>query len=127
MRDVAMFYHFQLKTNSKAESAIEQLHAWGIKGKNIVRLGTGFHDNSFNCFIDYMTNQKLYTIVIALFRYLTSLVASQKFHLFHQSNLEIILFNFIIGNFPAILLKPILRELKLFSVGYIKKNTRILT
>lgn len=62
MRDAAMFYHLQLKTNSKVKSAIEQLHAWGIKGKNIVQLGIGFHDNSFNCFIDYMTKQKPYTI-----------------------------------------------------------------
>lgn len=62
MRDAAMFYHSQLKTNSKAKSAINQLHAWGIKGKNIVQLGIGFHDNSFNCFIEYMTKQKSYAI-----------------------------------------------------------------
>ncbi|MGN0557940.1 MAG: CHC2 zinc finger domain-containing protein [Acutalibacteraceae bacterium] len=62
MRDAAIFYHSQLKTNSKAKSAINQLHAWGIKGKTIVQLGIGFHDNSFNCFIEYMTKQKSYTI-----------------------------------------------------------------
>lgn len=62
MRDAAMFYHSQLKTNSKAKSAIDQLHAWGIKGKTIVQLGIGLHDNSFNCFIEYMTKQKSYTI-----------------------------------------------------------------
>lgn len=62
MRDAAMFYHSQLKTNSKAKSAIDQLHACGIKGKTIVQLGIGFHDNSFNCFIEYMTKQKPYTI-----------------------------------------------------------------
>lgn len=62
MRDAAMFYHSQLKTNSKAKSAIDQLHTWGIKGKTIVQLGIGFHDNSFNCFIEYMTKQKSYTI-----------------------------------------------------------------
>ena len=62
MRDAAIFYHSQLKTNSKAKSAIDQLHAWGIKGKTIVQLGIGFHDNSFNCFIEYMTKQKSYTI-----------------------------------------------------------------
>lgn len=62
MRDAAIFYHSQLKTNGKAKNAIDQLHAWGIKGKTIVQLGIGFHDNSFNCFIEYMTKQKSYTI-----------------------------------------------------------------
>jgi len=62
MRDAAIFYHSQLKMNSKAKSAIDQLHAWGIKGKTIVQLGIGFHDNSFNCLIEYMTKQKSYTI-----------------------------------------------------------------
>ena len=62
MRDAAVFYHSQLKTNSKAKSAIDQLHAWGIKGKTVVQLGIGFNDNSFNCFIEYMTKQKSYTI-----------------------------------------------------------------
>lgn len=62
MRDAAIFYHSQLKTSDKAKNAIDQLHAWGVKGKNIVQLGLGFHDNSFNCFIEYMTKQKSYTI-----------------------------------------------------------------
>ena len=62
MRDAAMFYHSQLKTNSNANRAIEKLHSWGLKGKNIVKLGIGFHDKSFNCFIEYMTKEKTYTI-----------------------------------------------------------------
>ena len=62
MREAAIFYHSQLKTNCKAKRAINQLHTWGIKGKNIVQLGIGFHDNSFNCLIEYMTKQRSYTI-----------------------------------------------------------------
>ncbi len=62
MRDAAVFYHSQLKTNSNAKNAIDLLHKWGIKGKTIIQLGIGFHDNSFNSFIDYMTKQKSYTL-----------------------------------------------------------------
>ena len=62
LRDAAIFYHAQLRTNDRAKSAIAQLHTWGVKGKAIVQLGIGFHDDSFNCFIEYMTKEKSYTI-----------------------------------------------------------------
>ncbi len=62
MRDAAIYYHNQLKVNPKAKSAIDILHSWGIFGKTIVQLGIGFHDNSFNVFIDYMTKEKGYTL-----------------------------------------------------------------
>ena len=62
MREAALYYHEQLKTNAKASSAIDILHSWGIQGKTIVQLGIGFHDNSFNSFMNYMTKQKSYSI-----------------------------------------------------------------
>ena len=62
MREAAMYYHEQLKTNAKARPAIDILHSWGIQGKTIVQLGIGFHDNSFNSFMNYMTKQKSYSM-----------------------------------------------------------------
>ena len=62
MRDAAMYYHQQLKSNPKAKSAIDILHSWGIFGKTIVQLRIGFHDNSFNTFINYMTKEKEHTL-----------------------------------------------------------------
>ena len=62
MREAALYYHSQLKSNSKASIAIDILHSWGIKGKTIVQLGIGFHDNSFNSFMNYMIKQKSYLI-----------------------------------------------------------------
>ena len=56
MRDAAMYYHQQLKSNPKAKSAIDILHSWGIFGKTIVQLGIGFHDNSFNLYGIYLYN-----------------------------------------------------------------------
>ena len=61
MRDAAFYYHTQLRDNPKAKSAIDHLHSWGIQGKTIVQLGIGFHDDSFNSFIGYMTKQKSYS------------------------------------------------------------------
>lgn len=61
MRDAAFYYHSQLRDNPKAKSAIDLLHSWGIQGKTIVQLGIGFHDDSFNGFIGYMTKQKSYS------------------------------------------------------------------
>lgn len=63
MRDVALFYHSQLKTNAKAKDAIELLRAWGVNEKSTARLGIGYHDDSFNCLIDYMTSQKQYSFL----------------------------------------------------------------
>ena len=62
MRDAAFYYHTQLRDNPTAKSAINFLHSWGIQGKTIVQLGIGFHDNSFNSFISYMTKQKQYSV-----------------------------------------------------------------
>ena len=62
MRDAALYYHNQLKSNPNATKAIEILHAWGIKGKTIVQLGIGFHDSEYHSFIDYMIQGKGYTI-----------------------------------------------------------------
>lgn len=63
MREAALYYHSQLKSKPKASSAIDILHSWGIQGKTIVRLGIGFHDNSFNSFMNYMTKQQSYSVV----------------------------------------------------------------
>ena len=62
MREAALYYHSELKNNGKANTAIDILHSWGIQGKTIVQLGIGFHDNSFNSFMNYMTKQKSYSI-----------------------------------------------------------------
>lgn len=61
MRDAAFYYHSQLRDNPKAKSAIDLLHSWGIQGKIIVQLGIGFHDDSFNSFICYMSKRKSYS------------------------------------------------------------------
>lgn len=61
MREAALYYHSQLKINPEASSAIDILHSWGIQGKTIVQLGIGFHDNSFDSFINYMTKQLSYS------------------------------------------------------------------
>lgn len=62
MREAALYYHSQLKNNAKARGAIDVLHFWGIRGKTIVQLGIGFHDDSFYSLIDYMTRQKSYSM-----------------------------------------------------------------
>ena len=51
MVDAARFYHNELKTNPKANIAIDIIHSWGIKGKVVVNLGLGFQDDSFDCLI----------------------------------------------------------------------------
>ena len=51
MVNAARFYHNELKTNAKANVAIDVIHSWGIKGKVVVNLGLGFHDDSFDCLI----------------------------------------------------------------------------
>ncbi|HCG67537.1 MAG TPA: hypothetical protein DEW22_02485 [Clostridiales bacterium] len=61
MRDAAFYYHSQLRNNPKAKTAIDLLHSWGIQGKTIVQLGIGFHDDSFNSFMSYMTKKKSYS------------------------------------------------------------------
>ena len=62
MRDAAMYYHQQLRENSKAKNAIDVLHSWGLKGKMIVKLGIGFKDDSSYNFKEYMTTEKGYTV-----------------------------------------------------------------
>ena len=62
LRDAGLYYHNQLKTNPKAKTAIDILHTWGIQGKTIVKLGIGFHDDSYHDFVDYMVKVKGYTV-----------------------------------------------------------------
>ncbi len=62
MRDAAFYYYSQLKSNPKAKAAIDTLHSWGIQGKTVIQLGLGFHDNSLNSLLNYMTGQKSHSI-----------------------------------------------------------------
>ena len=55
MRRAARYYYAQLKNDPTARTAIDVLHTWGIEGKNIVRLGFGFHNNATQGLIREMT------------------------------------------------------------------------
>lgn len=58
MKEAALFYHEQLKTNSKNRKAIDIIHSWGISGKTVVRLGLGFNDDSYDSALKYFNQQK---------------------------------------------------------------------
>lgn len=62
MRKAALYYHAQLKKAPGASVAIDILHAWGVRGSAIVRLGLGFHDHSFITFMEYMTKRQPYSV-----------------------------------------------------------------
>jgi len=58
MKEAALFYHEQLKTNSKNRKAIDVIHSWGISGKTVVKLGLGFNDDSYDSALKYFNQQK---------------------------------------------------------------------
>lgn len=59
MRQAALFYHHQLRSNPKAKMAIDVLHTWGLHGKTIVSLGIGFHDDSFQALVNYADEKRV--------------------------------------------------------------------
>ena len=58
MKEAALFYHEQLKTNSKNRKAIDVIHSWGISGKTVVKLGLGFNDDSYVSALKYFSQEK---------------------------------------------------------------------
>lgn len=58
MKEAALFYHKQLKTNSKNGKAIDVINSWGISGKNVVKLGLGFNDDSYDSALEYLSQEK---------------------------------------------------------------------
>ena len=58
MKEAALFYHEQLKTNSKNRKAIDVIHSWGISGKTVVKLGLGFNDDSYDSALKYFSQEK---------------------------------------------------------------------
>ena len=58
MKEAALFYHEQLKTNAQNRKAIDIIHSWGISGKAVVKLGLGFNDNSYDSAINYLSQEK---------------------------------------------------------------------
>ena len=58
MKEAALFYHEQLKTNPKNRKAIDVIHSWGISGKTVVKLGLGFNDDSYDSALKYFSQEK---------------------------------------------------------------------
>lgn len=62
MKDAARYYYAQLKAKPKTSELWERLAQWGLSEKDVTKLGLGYLGQEQQAFLQYMKNQKQYTL-----------------------------------------------------------------